>query len=243
MAFTHGSKERQSNHRTQSNNGVLAMYDGFFYGIEGKRLTAAADYLRTCQKLIAGYELRGPELFRSLEGSFALVLLDEVRRRIYLVKDMFGTKPLFYSQYDGALFFSSEIPGLLALAGCACDVDVGAVDTYLSLGYVPAPLTMLKDIHQVSPGHYLEIREDGEIAERRHRAAPREIFQSNTAMEWAPALRKSLVESVARRFEAHPDAGVLLSGGVDTAAIVGAASQQSIPLRTFTIGIPGQPGP
>ena len=241
VAIAHPGAGSQEGFYTQGSEGVSVAYDGCVYGANGRRLDAVFDPVAVCRQLVASYLLRGPNLFATLEGSFAVVLLDETRRRIYLVKDAFGTKPMFYIKHGGAIAFSSEISGLLALSGSDCSPDLHSLDTYLSLGYVMAPRTMFKKIRQLTPGHYLEIGEDGVIAEQCHHQAPQEVFSVDNLENWASTLRNVLIEAVGKRFVSHPHASILLSGGVDTAAVAGAAAQLSIPLRTFTMGFPDCP--
>src|SRR6266480_655782 len=109
------------------------------------------------------YEEDGPELVRRLRGMFALALWDEPRGRLVLARDRLGKKPLVWTRLpDGTLAFASEVKALLRLPDVRRDVDLGAIDEYLALQYVPADRTGLVGIHRLLPGHVLVAQDDGQ---------------------------------------------------------------------------------
>src|SRR4051794_13656180 len=107
------------------------------------------------------YEELGEECFAQLRGMFAIALWDARRRRILLVRDRIGKKPLFYSWDGRRLLFASEIKALLAAGGVAKDMDLEALSDYFSYQYVPAPKTIYRDVRKLRPAHYLVVDSSG----------------------------------------------------------------------------------
>src|SRR3954454_9212384 len=105
------------------------------------------------------YEEEGPDCVRHLHGMFALALWDRRRRQLLLARDRVGKKPLLYALRDGGISFGSEMQALLEDDEIAREVDAEAIDTYLGLGYVPAPLTTLKAVRKLPAAHTLVLRD------------------------------------------------------------------------------------
>ena len=183
------------------------------------------------------YEELGVECLQRLHGMFAFALWDSRRRRLLLARDRVGKKPLFYSLRDGALSFASELPALLQDPDVPREIDPQALDAYLAYGYVPAPLSVFRDVAKLPPAHRL-VYEDGtttierywrlDYAAKRRFADERELHEE---------IRASLRAAVARRMVADVPVGAFLSGGIDSSAVVAAMAEQSPqPVKTFSIG-------
>ncbi|HEY7201678.1 MAG TPA: asparagine synthase (glutamine-hydrolyzing) [Candidatus Dormibacteraeota bacterium] len=172
-----------------------------------------------------------------LRGMFALAIWDERERTLFLARDRVGKKPLYHcSLPDGALVFGSEIKAILQHPDVPRVPDLAAIDHYLTLQYVPSPLTAFQGIGRVPPGHWLRWR-DGEVTVRRYW----ELRYGPKHMEPEAELREELVrllrEAVAVRLESEVPLGAFLSGGVDSSAVVALAAQASgRRLQTFSIG-------
>ncbi|MEA2271325.1 MAG: hypothetical protein QOI98_33 [Solirubrobacteraceae bacterium] len=185
------------------------------------------------------YEEEGPACVRSLHGMFAFAVWDAPRRRLLLARDRVGKKPLVYSQRGGALSFASEINALRQDREVSSEIDPQAIDCYLAYHYVPAPLTAFRAIRKLPPASTL-VFEGGEARVERYWSlrfdgpAP-----ADDPHELAERARAELQAAVRRRMVADVPLGALLSGGVDSSAVVAAmARESSRPVKTFTIGFP-----
>lgn len=188
------------------------------------------------------YERHGPACVRRLDGMFAFALWDRRRRRLLLARDRVGKKPLFYSLRDGVISFASELRALLRDPGVERRLDPAAIDAYLALGYVPAPLAAYAGVRKLPPAHLLVFERGALRRERYWRldyAAKRPVGDRGELHE---EIRSRLRAGVARRLVADVPVGAFLSGGIDSAAVVAAMAEQSPrPVRTFSIGFAGVP--
>ena len=170
--------------------------------------------------LVHLYEELGPAMAAHLNGMFAFAIWDEGRQQLHLVRDPYGVKPLFY-QHDGTyLRFGSEIKAILADPRVERRVSLQALHDYLSFDYVPGTQTAFDGIHEVPPGHWLTVDRDGRIESRRYWDVS---FAVDHAMDLDRAGRRSLElmdRAVERQLIADVPVGVMLSGGLDSSAIV-----------------------
>jgi asparagine synthase (glutamine-hydrolysing) len=182
------------------------------------------------------YEEDGPRFVERLHGMFALALWDAPRGRLVLARDRLGKKPLLWTRLpDGTLAFASELKALLRLPELPRDVDLDAIDAYLTLQYVPGDRTALRGVHKLPPGHVLVAEGDSERVERYWYPEPAE--PSRTVEEWLERVRDTVTAAVRRRLIADVPLGALLSGGIDSGVVVALMAQASAePVRTFTVG-------
>ena len=180
------------------------------------------------------YEEHGDGFAERLRGMFAAAVWDSRRHRLVLARDRFGIKPLYYRAGGAALEFASELRALPRV-----QVDLDALEAFLTFNCVPAPLTIFEGVRKLPAGQLL-IWEGGEPRlERfaRPAPAPADGVRRESADELAEELRARLRDSVRAHLVADVPVGVLLSGGVDSALLAAFAAQEtSEPLRTFTIG-------
>ena len=182
------------------------------------------------------YEEFGLEFVKKLRGMFAFAIYDRKNRRLVLARDPIGKKPLYYSPLgNGGLVFASEIKAILEFPGIDRALDPEAVDLFLTLEYIPAPLSILKTVRKLPAGHML-VCADG-------KAELSEYWdvQPGTGSRPFGAARDEflglLEESVRLRMVADVPLGAFLSGGLDSSAIVAFMSRISRqPIRTFSIG-------
>jgi asparagine synthase (glutamine-hydrolysing) len=199
----------------------------------GHRLATTSD----TEVIVHLYEDHGADFVERLEGMFGLAVWDRTRRRLVLARDRLGIKPLYWTVDGGRLLFGSELKALLA-AGVAREVDLQAMDDYLSLNYVPGPRTIYQGVHKLPPGHVL-ICEDGVPVVKRYWTIPYPesppLPRSEAA--WAQQLRSLLRDTVRRHLLSDVPLGVFLSGGVDSSALVALMREVSGErVRTFSIG-------
>lgn len=182
------------------------------------------------------YEERGERCVESLRGMFAFAIWNAKEQELLLARDRVGKKPLYYAVTPEAIAFASELKALLA-DPAAREVDPAALQDYLALQYVPAPATIFKGIQKLPPAHTVTWR-GGRLAEpRRYWQLDYEPKTEMSEDEACERVRAGLDEAVRIRLESEVPLGCLLSGGVDSSAIVALMRRHiSGPLRTFSIG-------
>jgi len=183
------------------------------------------------------YEEYGDASVHLLQGMFAYALWDAKRRRLLLVRDRLGIKPLYYTERRDSLVFASEAKALFQHPDVKAEVDFDALDLYLSLRYVPGPDTLFRGVKKLPPGHLL-IRENGRSEIRRYWELVLGDFQPAVNLDEAvEEFGVLLRDTVRAHLISDVPVGVLLSGGLDssavTALVAGAAER---PVTTFTVG-------
>jgi asparagine synthase (glutamine-hydrolysing) len=183
------------------------------------------------------YEEHGEALVEHLHGMFAFALVDRKRDLLLIGRDRVGKKPLLYHFADGVLSFASEMQALLANADVPREVDHQALDAYLTHGYVPTPLSALRDVRKLPPAHTLTLQ-DGRLTTRRYWALDYEdTLEDVPVEELCERIRDGLRAATRKRMIADVPLGAFLSGGIDSSAVVAAmAESSSEPVRTFSIG-------
>src|SRR5215213_7413382 len=122
--------------------------------------------------LAHAYEEWGEGFVARLRGMFALAIWDARDRRLLLARDRFGIKPLFYAASGGRLAFASELTALAEAPGFSCELDADAVEAYLAVNTIPAPLTVYRAARKLPSGHLLDWRDERFTLERYARPAP-----------------------------------------------------------------------
>ena len=181
------------------------------------------------------YEDEGAHTPALLNGMFAFCIFDQRDQSLFIARDRFGEKPLYYSVIDGQFGFSSELPSLLEWRQIRRKVDYTALAHLLRFGYVQQPLTLFEGVFQLPPGHFLHWREQN-LTVRRY-FTPMYAPDSRLADEQAAveALQSELMKAVASQMVADVPLGAFLSGGIDSSTVVAAMQRQSSrPVKTFT---------
>jgi asparagine synthase (glutamine-hydrolysing) len=180
---------------------------------------------------------RTPELLR---GMFAFAVWDRRLQRLFLARDRFGEKPLYYAQAAGIFLFASEIAALLADDRVGRQIDPAALDAYLALQYVPHPDTIFTDVRKLAPGHILEIDAGGSPAVRSYYRPPlAAVGQPHlaTEAERLAGVRSCVEEAIDSRLMSDVPLGAFLSGGVDSSIVVACMARRSgRPVKTFSVG-------
>ncbi len=182
------------------------------------------------------FEEEGWGALDQLRGMFAFAIWDRSARRLYAARDHFGQKPFHYSVVGGRFLFGSEIKALLAHPDVRVTPQMEAVDHYLTQRFVPPPLTMFEGIHRLPAGHRLEWAA-GEVATERWWKPGFTLEQSRPDAEWISELESRVDAAVARHLESDVPVGALLSGGLDSSAVVSAMARADGPdFPTFCVG-------
>jgi asparagine synthase (glutamine-hydrolysing) len=183
------------------------------------------------------YEEEGERCVESLRGMFAFAVWDLRRRQLLLARDRVGKKPLFYSARAAGLSFASELGSLLEDSEIEREVDPQALDSYLTLLYVPAPRTAFRGISKLPPATTLVYR-GGRLSTRRYwrlNYSRKHVVEDRAELH--EGIRDSIRRAVRRRMVADVPLGAFLSGGIDSSAVVAAMAEASTqPVKTFSIG-------
>ena len=186
-----------------------------------------------------------------LNGMFAIAVWDRSERRLTLVRDRIGEKPLYYGLHGGTLLFGSELKALRAHPSFVADIDRDALAAYMYASFVPAPLSIWRSTWKLPPGHHVSFAADDLAAGRLPQpvawwSLPAARSGSGLGLgdgDGIDALDSLLREVVAREMVADVPLGAFLSGGIDSSTIVALMQAQSPrPVQTFTIGIPDDAG-
>ena len=186
--------------------------------------------------ILAAYREWGTAAVAHLDGMFAIALWDAPRRRLVIARDRLGKKPLHYRLDADGLAFASEPKAFLADPGFTRDVDHQAISHYLSLGYVPAPLSAFKGIAKLPPAHTLVV-EDGRVTIERYWRLSY-VPQTDTISddEALDGLTTRLRTAVRQRLISDVPLGAFLSGGIDSGLVVSFMAELAPRVRTFSIG-------
>lgn len=224
---------------------VWITFNGEIYNFHMLRreLEGLGHTLRTAtdtETIVHAYEQWGTACVQRLRGMFAFAIWDQRCRQLFLARDRIGKKPIFYTQVGDSFRFASELQGLLADAAVPRQVHLPAIDTYLSLGYVPAPLTAFEGIFKLPPAHWLtvDLSLDTPVTKlERYWSLDYQPKVKLSLQEAGEGLREKLVEAVRLRMISDVPLGAFLSGGIDSSIVVGLMAELSDrPVRTFSIG-------
>jgi asparagine synthase (glutamine-hydrolysing) len=202
---------------------------------DGHRFLTHSD----CEVIIGLYERHGDRLLEHLRGMFAFALWDVKRRRLLAARDHLGQKPFFYSVSEQGFAFASEIKGLRALDRRRPRMNIAALDQYLGLRLIDAPLTMYEGIHKLPPGHLLTVETGAMPRIRRYWRLQQDPKLVGTEEELLDRLQAKLEETLRLHMESDVPVGAFLSGGMDSSLLVAMLSRnlkvQKLP--TFTMGL------
>ena len=173
--------------------------------------------------ILAAYEQWGADCVSHLHGMFAFAIYDQKRRELFLARDRFGVKPLFYTQLsDGSVAFASELKGLLAHPLMRREVDPRALEDFMAWGYVPDHRSILKGVRKLPAGHSLTLRHDSPVPEpQQYWDISFDKRHKGKAKDLEAELLHHLQQAVTSRMVSDVPLGAFLSGGVDSSSVVG----------------------
>jgi asparagine synthase (glutamine-hydrolysing) len=230
---------------------VWITFNGEIYNHESLRpeLEARGHRYRSrtdTETIVHLYEERGLDFVHELEGDFAIGLWDQSARRLVLVRDRIGVKPLYYRLDGGRLIFASEIKAILEHPSVTRDIDEQALYHYLSFLTTPVPQTLFAGINKLPAGCMLTCDASGEVKITRYwdavAATPGCDARGMSEKEAADEVLRLLTDSIRKRMMSDVPFGVFLSGGIDSTANVALmAGLMDRPVRTFTVGYRDDP--
>ncbi|MEM7395599.1 MAG: asparagine synthase (glutamine-hydrolyzing), partial [Verrucomicrobiota bacterium] len=219
---------------------VALVYNGELYNFRELRgqLRAKGHTFRTesdTEVILMAWIEWGPQCVERFRGMFAFSLVDMERRKVFMARDHFGIKPLYYSLDNSRLLFASEIQGL----GHTFDreVNLEAIDQFLMYRFIPAPNTVFKQVSKLEPATRLTVDFDGSTTgPESYWSVTFQADSDDDVGAWTERFTESLKESVEAHLVSDVPFGAFLSGGVDSTAVVGLMSEVlDRPVETFTI--------
>jgi asparagine synthase (glutamine-hydrolysing) len=220
------------------------VFNGAIYNFQSLKveLEAAGWIFRTrcdTEVLLAALAQWGEEALGRLRGMFAFALWDAAEESLFIARDPFGIKPLYFCREGGRILFASEVSALLASGAVSGEIDPVAVADYLAWLSVPAPRTIYRGIMGLQPGECLRFRK-GQLDIRpawTFRSIPEDPAPCASRGEFVRGLRGRLEDSIRAHVLADVPVGVFLSGGLDSAVVAGLMSHATgKALQTFSIG-------
>jgi len=190
--------------------------------------------------ILHAYEEYGEMCPVRFNGIFAFALWDVRRRQLFLARDQFGVKPLYYSLQGRQLYFASELKAILADPAVPRKLDLDALNLCLTLRHTPAPWTLFKDIRKLPAGCSMIVTSAG-IRQERYRDDAVPIDRCVSEIEWIERLQAALETAVVRQMVSDVPIGISLSSGVDSTTVLALMSEHSDePVRAFTVGFAGR---
>ncbi len=194
------------------------------------------------ETILHAYEEWGEECLKRLRGMFAFCIWDSIQNAMFIARDRFGKKPLFYAQYNDKFVFSSEIKAILSDSLFKRSIDDEALASYFMFSYIPAPLTIYRGIKKLPAGHFMVFK-NGEITIKEYWDIFFEPDYKKKEADFIAEFMDLLRESVKIRLMSEVPLGAFLSGGIDSSTVVAMMSLESpAPVNSFTIGFGGNTG-
>ncbi|MCP4040684.1 MAG: N-acetylglutaminylglutamine amidotransferase, partial [Gammaproteobacteria bacterium] len=195
--------------------------------------------------ILKAYHYWGEQCVIHLHGMFAFAIWDNRRRQLFLARDRFGIKPLYFNHTGKYFRLASNLPALLAAGGVDTGIDPVALHHHLTLhAVVPAPLTILRGVRKLPPASTMTVTVEGKLTSASYwELDARRPDRTMGEREWVDAIHGSLKNAVERRLRiADVPVGVLLSGGLDSSLLVGLLAEAGVQdIRTFSIGFEDTP--
>lgn len=221
-------------------NGEIYNYPALKRGLEadGVRFATSCD----TEVILHLYARHGEQCVDHLEGMFAFALYDPAEDKMVFARDPIGEKPLYWAERSGRLFFGSEIKAILANPAVTPEVEEAQIGPYLTNLVTPGPQTLFKGVFKLRPGALMVCDRQG-IRHRSFKPLPRSRDLREVPLEDAARHSVEMLEkSLADRLMADVPVGVLLSGGVDSSALVALLRERGQNMATFSVGYPPSEG-
>jgi len=194
------------------------------------------------ETILHAYEEWGERSVERLRGMFAYAIWDIRKRKLFLARDRYGIKPLFYAEKNGRLYFASEMKAILLGQDITREMDETALACFFTLSYIPAPLTIFKGIRKLLPGYTLTWQ-NGEISIRKYWDLTVVPDRGKSEQYFIDGFMDLFKDSVQAHLVSDVPLGAFLSGGIDSSAVVAMMSGNGKNLvNTFSIGFGGNTG-
>lgn len=217
-------------------------YNGEIYNFKllKKELQARGAQFKTqsdTEVILEAYRYYGRDCVKHLEGMFALAIYDKLNRTLFLARDRFGKKPLFYTRQNNLFYFASEIRALTCLKHLNFHLDREAIAKFLAYEYVPGPATIYQEISILPPSYTLTLGPHTYFLERYFDIPSPNPNDSRSLQDITSELLSLLRKAVAKRLISEVPLGVFLSGGIDSSLVTALMAEQSENrVKSFSIG-------
>lgn len=210
-------------------NGEIYNYQGIREELinKGHIFTTKTD----TEVILHGYEEYGPEVLNKFRGMFGIAIWDLVTKELFIARDFFGIKPMYYTQVENNLIFGSEIKCILTHPDVKKELNISALQNYLSFQYGVPNDTFFKDIYCLQPGHYLKFK-DGKLEITRYWKPEFKIDDTLEYDELVEKIDKTFKDSVEAHKISDVEVGCFLSSGVDSSYVATQFKNQ----KSFTVG-------
>lgn len=223
---------------------IALIYNGEVYNYvellaELKKLGRTPRTRSDTECVLLAYQEWGLDFVERLNGMFAIALWDGVRQRLVLCRDRMGIKPLYTAETRHGIAFASEVKALREVSGVDTSIDVEALDSFMSLGYVSRPHCLLRGVRKIEPGTLVTIEPGREPVSRRYWSFAFSPDQRPSMDDWVEEVRSVFDDAVRLRLRSDVPFGVLLSGGVDSSAIAAtvARARGGSSVDTLCVGV------
>ncbi|RED49855.1 XrtA/PEP-CTERM system amidotransferase [Aestuariispira insulae] len=223
---------------------IAIVFNGEIYNFQDLRreLQGLGYHFRTnsdTEVIVHGWKAWGADCVKRLRGMFAIALYDAREEILFLSRDRFGKKPLYYCETpDGHLVFGSELKTLMAYPGLALEIDPQAVEDYIALGYVPDPKSIYKSIRKLPQAHNLIQKRGGSVRLERYWQLDMTPRVTGSVEALGEELIERLQEATRIRMISDVPLGAFLSGGVDSSAVVAMmAGLSNQPVNSYSVAV------
>jgi asparagine synthase (glutamine-hydrolysing) len=194
------------------------------------------------ETLIEAYKAWGEGMLDKLNGMFAFAIYDQNKKQLFIARDRFGKKPLFYSFQNGTFVFGSELHVLTKHPEIKIQQSKKALQKYFAYGYIPAPNSLYEKVYKLPGGHFLRFELASSTFQIKKwwsfKIEPFTTIPQNAEQVWGEELLDLLSKAIKRRLMSEVPLGFFLSGGIDSSSLVALASKiiPSNNINTFSIG-------
>jgi len=225
-----------------ADNSLAIVFNGEIYNyllLKNELLQTGKYSFRTntdTEVLLYLYKEYGEKLFDKINGMYAFAIYDFEKKQLLLAKDRMGKKPLFYSVVNNAIVFASELKAILQHPDIKKELNIDAINEYLTFDYIPTPNTIFKYIYKLEASHYLVFKNGNIITNEPYWKAS--FHQSDITFPDALSKLDNLMhEATKRRLISDVPLGIFLSGGLDSSTVAYYAQKNSsTQIKTFSIG-------
>lgn len=233
----------KNNSQVFTDDEIIVTIDGEIYNCDEmiKDLTNEGYKFKnyTESEVIAyGYAEYGDLIFNKLNGVFSIVIYIKRGDKLILVRDKFGSKPLFYYYNDNEFIFSSELNDIIEY-GIKKEINNTALNTYFALTYIPAPYTIYKNVNKIEAGSYVKL-ENNTVNKKKYYNFSEKVKSSGLIKDYnncKKEIKQQLFKSIEKRIDVDKKIGLFLSGGIDSSILANVISKVSKKrIHSFTIG-------
>jgi len=231
--------ERANQPMSNEDGSIWTIYNGEIYNFQelrtelekkGHKFKSSSD----TEVIIHGYEEWGLDCVKKFNGMFAFGLWDSNKKSLFLARDRLGQKPLFYAKIENKIIFASEIKALLKCSYLKREINLNAVNYFLTFSYIPSQETIYREIYQLLPGHILTYKNNKTDITKYWDL---EFEENNKNKRYYLGQIESLLnDSIEKIAISDVPLGVFLSGGLDSSLITALITQNVKKVKTFSIG-------